>query len=106
MTSRDIAVAATTAAGMYVLAQQIPIGPSMSAVGTEFEIDQLPELPENWPFTIKDAQILFAGPNAEEQKEDIEVEIVDGKLPNETINPVALAELSNIGCEDRRGSMI
>ena len=83
MTSRDIAVAATTAAGMYVLAQQIPIGPSMSAVGTEFEIDQLPELPENWPFTIKDAQILFAGPNAEEQKEDIEVEIVDGKLPKE-----------------------
>ena len=102
MTSRDIAVAATTAAGMYVLAQ-IPIGPSMSAVGTEFEIDQLPELPENWPFTIKDAQILFAGPNAEEQKEDIEVEIVDGKLPNETINPVASAELSILDMKTEEG---
>ena len=79
MTSRDAAVAATTAAGMYLLSR-LPVYRRIP-VGQSFELDQLPEFPENWPFTIKDAQVLFTGPNAVEQTADVELEVVDGKLP-------------------------
>ena len=79
MTSRDAAVAATTAAGMYLLSR-LPVYRRIP-VGQSFELDQLPELPENWPFTIKDVQVQYAGPNAVEQPTDVELEVVEGKLP-------------------------
>ena len=57
------------------------VSPGSVPTSPTHQLEQLEPFSEDWPFTLKDVQYLLGGPNAEETDTPVELDIVQGKLP-------------------------